>query len=340
VPKSKIRPPSVDELGGCTEGGENQTVLDRLSRYSKARNRALVQTQYLESIRSSSDFLERGELDRLLSYLKECGNYLVFNHYYTVDELRLTKAHFCKRHLLCPLCAVRRAAKAVKVYLERYEYLKSQNPRLQAYMMTLTVKNGDNLEERYQHLKDSLSRLMERRRDYLKKGWGRSELSKCLAGVYSCEFTKSPRWGWHPHVHMVVLCEPDNLPAFDPSKPKNSPLSREWAQVTKDSFIVDFRPITGVDGFTEVFKYALKFSTLAPDETWHAFSVLKARRLIGSFGDFRGVQIPEELTDDLIEDLPYIELFYRYFPGSGYSLQYTDHCMDAKEFSTEEPCLH
>ncbi|MCP4058787.1 MAG: hypothetical protein GY738_16030, partial [Pseudoalteromonas sp.] len=38
------------------------------------------------------------------------------------------------------------------------------------------------------------------------------------------------------------------------------------------------------------------------------------------FGCFWGVKIPEKMTDDLLEDLPYIELFYKY-TKAGYSLQ-------------------
>ena len=40
-------------------------------------------------------------------------------------------------------------------------------------------------------------------------------------------------------------------------------LSREWHEITGDSFIVDVRPISQddpVSGFIEVFKYAVKFS--------------------------------------------------------------------------------
>jgi hypothetical protein len=51
---------------------------------------------------------------------------------------------------------------------------------------------------------------------------------------------------------------------------------------------------------------------------------LKGRRLQGSFGVFRGVKISNELTDELLDDLPYIELFYKY-SKAGYSLSKTTH---------------
>jgi hypothetical protein len=41
-----------------------------------------------------------------------------------------------------------------------------------------------------------------------------------------------------------------------------------------------------------------------------------------SFGILRGVEIPEELTDEPLDGLPYVELFYKYLSGAGYSLHY------------------
>lgn len=74
----------------------------------------------------------------------------------------------------------------------------------------------------------------------------------------------------------------------------------------------------------EVFKYAVKFSEQPPADTWHAFTTLKGKRLLGSAGCFRGVEVPESLTDEALDDLPFVELFYRYMNG-GYSLSRRAH---------------
>jgi hypothetical protein len=64
----------------------------------------------------------------------------------------------------------------------------------------------------------------------------------------------------------------------------------------------------------------VKFSDQPPADTWHAFSVLKGKRLLGSAGCFRGVEVPDTLLDDDdLDGLPFVELFYRYI-GGGYSL--------------------
>ena len=94
-------------------------------------------------------------------------------------------------------------------------------------------------------------------------------------------------------------------------------LSRDWHEITGDSFIVDVRPISQDDpasGFVEVFKYAVKFSDQEPADTVHAWETLAGKRLLGSAGCFRGVEIPEDLTDDPGDylGLPYVDLLYRY----------------------------
>ena len=70
------------------------------------------------------------------------------------------------------------------------------------------------------------------------------------------------------HLHMIALAE------FAPDAER---LSRDWHEITGDSFIVDVRPISQDDpasGFVEVFKYAVKFSDQEPADTVHAWETL------------------------------------------------------------------
>jgi hypothetical protein len=101
------------------------------------------------------------------------------------------------------------------------------------------------------------------------------------------------------------------------SEPCQEALSAEWHRITGDSFIVDCRPITGdpSEGFMEVFKYAVKFSDLSLEDNWQAAQVLKGKRLLNSFGLFRGVEIPESLLDEPLDGLPYWDRFYRFLQG-------------------------
>jgi hypothetical protein len=184
-------------------------------------------------------------------------------------------------------------------------------------MVTLTVKNGDDLNERYNHLANSVKKITRNRTRALTSKTSRhvSEFAKIQGAVGSYEFTNKGK-GWHPHVHIIALVDPSNLL-------NQQSLSDEWLKLTGDSYIVDVRPIGDpndpIAGFVEVFKYALKFSDLSYQQQIHAALTLKNRRLLFSIGLFRGVVIPESLLDEPLEDLPYVDLLYR-FIGDSYQL--------------------
>lgn len=280
--------------------GGIEALPSRAERYGKAKSIALDVAQYIEQAEPK----QRPLIDRM----RACGDYLLFRHYFTVDEVRLHAASFCMKHLLCPLCAIRRGSKALKSYLDRWEVVQAEKTALKPFLVTLTVKDGHDLAERFEHLHKAQRELWKRKQ----RGRG-SVLDGVQGAVWSYEVKRGKKSGeWHPHLHMIALAE-NQLDAVE--------LSREWHEITGDSFIVDVRPITGhtADGFMEVFKYAVKFSDQPPADTWHAFQVLKGKRLLGSAGCFRGVVVPEILTDEALDDLPFVELFYRYL-GGAYSL--------------------
>lgn len=284
--------------GESKEGFRTDGLSKRLQRYGSAKENALSFRRYLQDV---------GE-DGLADDLGNCANYATFREYFTIGETRLSRICTCKKHLLCPLCAIRRGAKALRVYLARVEHLRAQDEKLHPYLVTLTVKNGPDLAERFAHLVQSVRAYHKRR--HLNRG---HQVCKATSAVWSHEFTNNGN-GWHPHTHAVWLCHD----APDPFK-----LSAEWKALTGDSYIVDVRRLDDADpvaAFCEVFKYALKFSTLADSDRLHAFRTLKGKRLQDSFGDLRGLNIEPEDSDELLDDLPYIERLFKYVPGMGYKL--------------------
>ncbi len=297
----KENPDSVTaEIG--VEGIE--ALPKRVERYGKAKKGALDIAEYMRA---------ETEHQAMAAKVIGCGDYLQFRHFFTVDTVRLHAAQFCKKHLLCPLCAIRRGAKALSAYLARWHTIQAQKPALRPFLVTLTVKDGPDLLERFQHLKKSQQEL------WMQKHRGRGSSFDDIEGaVWSYEVKRGQCSGiWHPHLHMIALSE---------IQPDAEQLSREWHKITGDSFIVDVRPISQddpVSGFIEVFKYAVKFSDQEPADTVHAWETLKGKRLLASSGCFRGVDVPEELTDDSsdLESLPFMDMLYRYTFG-GYSLQH------------------
>lgn len=291
------------ELVEQFEASGIEALPKRISRYGEAKKRALEVAEYIGTLPKREGLQRR---------VGSCGEYLGFRHYETIDQVRLHVAHFCTKHLLCPLCAIRRGAKALSVYLPRHELVMASNARLRPFLVTLTVKDGPVLSERFGHLVDSQRELWKRR--HRKRG---SVLDDVEAAVWSYEVKRGRGSDlWHPHLHMVALAE---------VKPDAQRLAAEWHSITGDSFIVDVRPINQADvasGFLEVFKYALKFSDMDVRDTFHAFHVLGGKRLVGSAGLFRGIEIPENLKDETFDDLPFESLFYRYMHGwDRYALQ-------------------
>lgn len=313
---------AAENQRGFDESGK---LPERLKRYAFARERALINLTQVDkrlNALGSSPNAFRFHLEGLRPRLNACGHYLGFKNYYTTGKVRLTAANFCKAHLLCPLCAIRRGSKTLEAYLVRFEIIKTENPHLKLSMLTLTVKNGDDLQERFKHLKDSLKKFLEWRRKTLSgKAGYHSEFAKIAGLVGTIEVTKDggkgeiKETGWHPHAHIMVLHDEQ----FDYKS-----LQAEWLKITGDSHVLNVtaakHPNDPAQDFLEVFKYAVKFSDLTPAQNMEAYEVMRGKRLLFSAGLFWGVDVPESMLDEELEDLPYIELFYQYLPESGYNL--------------------
>jgi hypothetical protein len=281
---------------------------DRIAAAGACKQRSREMANYL------GDYGTTDQHRKLHHEIGGCANYLVFHNYYTRDEIRLAKARTCKKHLLCPFCARARGAKLMEKNVERVAQALAENPRLVPAMLTLTVKNADDLKGASEHLLNSLRKGLKRRRDFKEKGRGWTEFAKIEGAIYATEVTYSEEKGWHPHIHAVVLLN-DYI--------DQKAFSAEWERITGDSKVVDIRKLKTddsgdvTDSLAEVFKYAVKFADLPLDKNLEAFEVLNGKRLIGSFGCLRGLQLPEKLTDDLLDDLPYIEMFYKYMAQKG-----------------------
>lgn len=306
--------PVSDSLAANETGLGFESLQSRLQRYGAGKTRALDMAKYItENTKSKWDDRQRNtETGKLAAKLSNCADFLIFKRYLTVDEVRLHAANFCKKHLLCPFCAMRRGTKYLQAYKDKLDVVLQENPKIRAYMVTLTVKDGESLQERFAHLRAALKKYRKQRQNAL-NGQRRVEFAKALGGVHSIEIKRGKNSGlWHPHVHMIWLCQ---------EVPNASQLSREWLELTGDSYIVDVREFYGdsvVDGFLEVFKYALKFSDMELGDNWEAYQLLKEKRLVDNFGLLRGVKVPEELTDeDMDEDFVY--MLYYFARSSGYN---------------------
>lgn len=326
-----VRPDATSTYDRPSEG-----PAARVSRYSMARFRSSQMAGYLAGMAAAGELVpedlgDADELGRRAAKLRGCGRELKLRWYPSLDQTRLVKGKFCGQQLLCPLCAIRRAAKFLRRYVERLAHVLREREDLRPFLATLTVRDGPDLAERFTHLRSCLRKLRDRRRN-LAKGSSRvwTEWARAEGGVGSIEVKRGKNsHQWHPHYHAVLLCD---------RAPDQKSLSSEWHELTGDSFVVDVRPMGAeavwreaatmapvqltealADEFVEVVKYALKFSDLSLADNWRAFRVLSGRNLVDAFGCLRGVEVPDGMLDGPLDDpdLAYLEIVFRWLEKEG-----------------------
>lgn len=290
---------------------QTDKLLDRLHSYSTLKHRT---AQWLDWAQAGGIDQTKRANQKLTKTLDNCGSYLIFRHYTHDKTSHLIGSCSCKEHLLCAFCASRRGVKNSIAYKEKVDQLMAENPHLKLYFVTYTIKNGNNLLERFHHLKNSMQVLIQRRRDYIKRPTIRNcEFAKFHGGVMSYEFKRgSGEDKWHPHIHMLVLADARFFI-------NHNELKREWLEITGDSHVVNIQAVGSKEAYLEVFAYALKFSEMEHADRWHAFQSLKGKRLIVSFGDLRGVELPDNLDDDHLPNSPeWYDVLYKWQRGKGY----------------------
>lgn len=246
--------------------------------------------------------------------LQDCGQYLIFRNYLVSKRARLIGACSCKQHLLCAFCASRRGVKNAMVYKEKVVSLEQENPQLDLVFLTFTVKNCVDLFERFAHLRSNIQALLNRRNQNINgRGKHQTEMSKITGGVFAYEFKRGSGENlWHPHIHMVAHL-PKGL-RVDIQKLKD-----EWLELTDDSSVLNIEYCKNDDPYLEVFAYALKFSEMSHGDRWYASQILRGERLISSFGSFRGVDLTDDVTDDLLTtDEPFVDLLFKWHVHRGY----------------------
>ncbi len=162
----------------------------------------------------------------------------------------------------------------------------------------MTIRNEVDLNLGYSHLMNSFKRIMQLRREALSaRNTGSkkhtyaisSSLSTVIGGGYSVEVKRGKNQNlWHPHINLLALTE----------KPINyKKIQKEWNNYTGNQSNLHLTLLTQKDEykhFLEIFKYALKFSDLEFEDNLTAILALKKKRLLGTFGQFRGLKLNEK----------------------------------------------
>lgn len=287
--------------------------------------------------------LTRGDLISKIDKFRSCCDVLevrtasadaadLFNR-----DIEVHNASFCRQHLVCPLCAARiqnnrrrRFADPIKAAARKYSH---------AYIITFTVKDGEDLAERLGHLKDGMTsfRRMGQRRGSARSG---GEWGKVRAALVSYEIKRGEGSGfWHTHAHGLVFTDsPIDYQVYDPKRKreiqkecrrdgvgargrldgavmqwadvagKRVPISKvtgEWLQSTGDSVSLDVSKVEGsaesvYSQAREVLKYVSKLNGQRQSDIIDIVAETFNKRFLNTYGDFR--QVSDDMEADSIPE--------------------------------------
>lgn len=295
--------PPVSILAEATgeEWQTDETLIRRLAAYAGHRHRAFAMAEYIRRVSGSQYHMSTAH------HLMACGSFLEWRHYYAIGKSRLHRAVTCKKHHLCPMCASLRGLRLAAAYRDRVEASLREMPLLKLFMVTVTVKDGPDLQDRFDHLAHAWKVLRQRAH----RGNAYTVWNLIQGAVWSYEVKRGAGSGlWHPHLHCLALVSG----SFTTEE-----LAEQWRSITCDSHIVDVRPVEVGDAgaFCEVFKYALKFQELPLADNFDAWRFLHGRRLVASSGCLFGVDPGESLMDPEEDDPRFYDLLFQ-FTGHSY----------------------
>lgn len=313
------------ELRSILEGERKFADLahaDRLERYHAALSRTgeVAAEAWADWERTGEEWMAHAAVG-----MANCGRLLWTRYYYEIDETRISKALLCRRSMCCSLCAIRRAAAAVERYLEKWRVIQEAHPGAVLWHVVLTVKNGPDISERYDHLGASWRALTKRwkfARDHPMAP--RVPGGDSVGFLWTREITYG-KGGFHPHAHVLIAMDEE-------MEIDEAALSQTWQSITGDSFIVHAERTYAPEGdedaearpFLEAFKYVIKSGSMDAAMVWGFAKALRGRRFIGGGGAFRGIKTDTPEGDPLLDDQPFVERLYEH-TADGYVMDYQAH---------------
>lgn len=265
--------------------------------------------------------------------IKDCGSVLLFEQSANWEQ-KLKSGSFCKYDKFCLACSTRRAIKMI----QRFEsFIKEKELTTKNwYYIVLTIKHGYNdklwdLLSKLTNAKNKLARAYRNGKRTNQKT--KSFFSQFDGMVSSIEVTKNKN-GRHPHINFLVCT--DNEVQIDDWKYRspngkishtNEQIRNEWKKITGDSFIHNIRKIEvsqdyfSLDGIGEVFKYAVKFSSLAVDQLAEIVELQQKKkyRFYDTYGIFRkmgGTKVKNDST------FPILQKTFEYLDSAYQEIEY------------------
>jgi hypothetical protein len=197
------------------------------------------------------------------------------------------------------------------------------------YFSVLTVKNSSDINEVFTHLKQSFNQIRERIKLFKRRDI--DTFFNWIGAVYSIEITYN-KGKFHPHINILFCTQKkvEDIKEYSKKYGKNKKyfnsetLSKEWQQITKDSFITSCTPINVKDfdslktNLMEIIKYSLKFNSIPHNKLIEIYPYLYKQRLFGSLGFFYGLGLEKVKFDKFTnEDNRYYIEFMMYLDKNG-----------------------
>lgn len=199
------------------------------------------------------------------------------------QAVSVSTANYCGQHMVCPACADRSQARRQARFSDsiRAQAEKVKSASRYAYMLTYTVKDGENLSERLNHLIASKRRFLKMgQKRKRKSAYSFGEASKIKAAISTIEIKRGKGSNlWHAHCHDLIFTDQElDYRIFVPGKRDEylhkkktgklkksemleycnrfvelngdlvpaSKISSEWFAATGDSMGIDVSPIRHV----------------------------------------------------------------------------------------------
>jgi hypothetical protein len=187
----------------------------------------------------------------------------------------------------CPDCWETKSHRELSRTLPKVLQAIKDDPSLITAFNTLTLRS-----EKKRGLRGGCKQIKGNFKDLRRqKVW-----KNCVGGYGRIENTFSKKFGWHPHLHNLLL-----LKDYIPQKQ----LSAAWQDITGDSMVVDIRTVKDLAaGLVECIKYPFKpadLRRLGKAEITEMLN-MKGARLGVSFGVLFGIETDDDIETTLEND--------------------------------------